>query len=142
MFPSSALKSAYEAGKYLAPRATGLEDDIDLSSRGDSNRTSNLKSEHSLIKATSSLKARGARGNTGQLYGSQISLERCDSLSSLGSKPALSRENSGASLNSKSSKSVGRFGSPVATSSPIATSPPSCINPVTTVKGGIVQRQP
>uniref|UniRef100_A0A671N1L0 Kinesin motor domain-containing protein n=1 Tax=Sinocyclocheilus anshuiensis TaxID=1608454 RepID=A0A671N1L0_9TELE len=141
LFPSSALKSAYEAGKSLAPRATGLEDDIDLSSRGDSNslRTSNLKSEHSLIKATSSLKARGARRDTGQLYGSQISLDRCDSLSSLGSKPALSRENSGASLNSKSSKSVGRFGSPVATYSPIATSPPSCINPVTTVKSGIVK---
>ncbi|XP_043119523.1 kinesin-like protein KIF26A isoform X1 [Puntigrus tetrazona] len=141
LFPSSALKSAYEAGKSLGPRATGLEDDIDLSFRGDSNslRTSNLKSEHSLIKATSSLKARGARGDTGQLYGSQVSLERCDSLSSLGSKPALSRENSGASLNSKSSKSVVRFGSPVATSSPIATSPPSCINPVTTVKSGIVK---
>uniref|UniRef100_A0A672NJ35 Kinesin family member 26A n=1 Tax=Sinocyclocheilus grahami TaxID=75366 RepID=A0A672NJ35_SINGR len=141
LFPSSALKSAYDAGKSLAPRAIGLEDDIDLSSRGDSNslRTSNLKSEHSLIKATSSLKARGARCDTGQLYGSQISLDRCDSLSSLGSKPALSRENSGASLNSKSSKSVGRFGSPVATYSPIATSPPSCINPVTTVKSGIVK---
>uniref|UniRef100_A0A671QUD7 Kinesin-like protein KIF26A n=1 Tax=Sinocyclocheilus anshuiensis TaxID=1608454 RepID=A0A671QUD7_9TELE len=126
LFPQSALKSAYEAGKYLAPRATGLEDDIYLSSR-----------EHSLIKATSSIKARGTRGDTGQVYGSQISLDRCDSLSSLGSKPALSRENSGASLNSKSSKSVNRFGSPVATSSPIATSPPSCINPVATVKSGI-----
>ncbi|XP_016308158.1 kinesin-like protein KIF26A [Sinocyclocheilus anshuiensis] len=139
LFPQSALKSAYEAGKYLAPRATGLEDDIYLSSRGDSNslRISNLKSEHSLIKATSSIKARGTRGDTGQVYGSQISLDRCDSLSSLGSKPALSRENSGASLNSKSSKSVNRFGSPVATSSPIATSPPSCINPVATVKSGI-----
>ncbi|XP_026085239.1 kinesin-like protein KIF26A isoform X4 [Carassius auratus] len=141
LFPSSALKCAYEAGKSFAPRATGLEDDIDLRSRGDSNslRISNLKSEHSLIKATSSIKARGTRGNTGQLYGSQISLERCDSLSSLGSKPALSRENSGASLNSKSGKSVDRFGSAVATSSPIATSQPSCITPVATVKCGIVK---
>ncbi|XP_077094623.1 kinesin-like protein KIF26A isoform X2 [Siphateles boraxobius] len=141
LFPSSALKSAYDAGKSLAPRATGLEDDIDICSRGDSNslRTSNLKAEHSLIKATSSLKARGARIDTGQLYGSQISLDRCDSLSSLGSKPALSRENSGASLNSKSSKSISRFGSPVSTSSPIATSPPSCINPVSTIKNGIVK---
>ncbi|XP_039522945.1 kinesin-like protein KIF26A isoform X2 [Pimephales promelas] len=141
VFPSSALKSAYDAGKSLAPRATGLEDDIDICSRVDSNslRASNLKAEHSLIKATSSLKSRGARSDTGQLYGSQISLDRCDSLSSLGSKPALSRENSGASLNSKSSKSVSRFGSPVSTSSPIATSPPSCINPVSTVKNGIVK---
>ncbi|XP_056101507.1 kinesin-like protein KIF26A isoform X1 [Rhinichthys klamathensis goyatoka] len=141
LFPSSALKSAYDAGRSLAPRATGLEDDIDICSRVDSNslRASNLKAEHSLIKATSSLKSRGARSDTGQLYGSQISLDRCDSLSSLGSKPALSRENSGASLNSKSSKSVSRFGSPVSTSSPIATSPPSCINPVSTVKNGIVK---
>uniref|UniRef100_A0A9J8CE55 Kinesin family member 26Ab n=2 Tax=Cyprinus carpio TaxID=7962 RepID=A0A9J8CE55_CYPCA len=121
-FPSSALKSAYEAGKSFVPRATCLEDDIDLSSRGDSNslRISNLKSEHSLIKATSSIKARGTRGDTGQLYGSQISLDRYDSLSSLG-------------------KCVNRFGSAVATSSPIATSPTSCINPVATVKSGIVK---
>ncbi|XP_056332602.1 kinesin-like protein KIF26A isoform X1 [Danio aesculapii] len=141
LFPSSALKSAYDAGKSLAPRAAGLEDDIEVSSRGDSNslRASNLKSEHSLMKATSSLKARGARGDTGQLYGSQISLERCDSLSSLGSKPALSRENSGASLNSKSSKSISRFGSPVATSSPTTTSSPSCVNPVASLKSGMVK---
>lgn len=141
LFPSSALKSAYDAGKSLAPRATGSEDEIDALCKGDSNslRTPNLKSDHSLIKASSSLKARGARGDTGQLYGSQISLDRCDSFSSLGSKPALSRENSGASLNSKSSKSGSRFGSPVATSSPIATSPPPCINPVTTVKSGLVK---
>nr|XP_055028290.1 kinesin-like protein KIF26A isoform X2 [Misgurnus anguillicaudatus] len=141
LFPPSALKSAYDAGKSLAPRATGSEDDIDPLCKGDSNslRASNLKSDNSLIKATCSLKTRGTRGETGLLYGSQISLERCDSFSSLGSKPALSRENSGTSLNSKSSKSVSRFGSPVATSSPIATSPPPCINPVTTVKSGLVK---
>lgn len=139
LFPSSALKSAFDAGKFLAPRAAGLEDDIEV--RGDSNslRASNFKSEHSLIKTTSSLKTRGARGDTGQLYGSQISLERCDSLSSLGSKPALSRENSGASLNSKSSKSISRFGSPVATSSPTTTSSPSCVNPVASLKSGMVK---
>lgn len=141
LFPSSALKSAYDAGKSLAPRATGSEDEIDVLCKGDSNslRTSNLKSDHNLMKTSSSLRARGARGDTGQLYGSQISLDRCDSFSSLGSKPALSRENSGASLNSKSGKSASRFGSPVATSSPIATSPPPCINPVTTVKSGLVK---
>ncbi|XP_052001000.1 kinesin-like protein KIF26A [Xyrauchen texanus] len=143
LFPSSALKSAHDAGTSSAPRATGSEDDSDLCCRGDSNslRASNSdhKSDHSLIKVTSSLKTRGARGDTGQLYGSQISLDRCDSLSYLESKPALSRENSGASLNSKSSKSVSRFGSPVVTSSPVSTSPPSCINPVTTVKSGLVK---
>ncbi|XP_051578836.1 kinesin-like protein KIF26A [Myxocyprinus asiaticus] len=141
LFPSSALKSAHDAETSLAPRATGSEDESDLCSRGDSNslRASNVKSDHSLIKVTSSLKARGVRGDIGQLYGSHISLDRCDSLSSLESKPTLSRENSGASLNIKSSKSVSRFGSPVVTSSPISTSPPSCINPVTTVKSGLVK---
>ncbi|XP_057200786.1 kinesin-like protein KIF26A isoform X3 [Triplophysa rosa] len=141
LFPSSALKSAYDARNSLAPRATGSEDEIDVLCKSDSNslRTSNLKSDHNLIKTSSSLKARGARGDTGQLYGSQTSLDRCDSFSSLGSRPALSRENSGASLNSKSNKSASRFGSPVATSSPTATSPPPCINPVTTVKSGLVK---
>ncbi|XP_052010275.1 kinesin-like protein KIF26A [Xyrauchen texanus] len=138
LFPSSALKSAHDAGNSIAPRATGSEDETDFCCRGDSNSAiaSNLKSDHSLIKVTSNLKARGARGDIGQLYGSQISLDRCDSLSSLGSKPALSRENSGASLNSKSSKSVSR---PVATSFPISTSTPSSINPVITGKSGLVK---
>ncbi|TRY82092.1 hypothetical protein DNTS_014922 [Danionella cerebrum] len=135
--PASALKSAYDAGKSLMPRTTGLEND----SRGDSTtlRALDMRSEHSLIRSTSSLKSRGGRGDTGQLYGSQISLERCDSLSSLGSRPVLSRENSGASLNSKSSKSASRFGSPFSTSSPSATSPSPSMNPAASLKSGLVK---
>ncbi|TMS21054.1 hypothetical protein E3U43_015027 [Larimichthys crocea] len=57
-----------------------------------------------------------------------MSLERCESLSLSGSRAALSRENSGASLGSnsgKSSKSIPRFGIPNSSSSPIATCPSS-----------------
>lgn len=141
LLPPSALKSVCETGKSLVFRPAKSEDEYDLRYRGDSHslKTSNLRLDHSLLKATSSLKARGARGEAGQMYGSQVSLERSDSLTSLGSKPVLSRENSGASLGGKSSKSVTKFGSPVATSSPITTSPNPCVNQVTTGKNGPIK---
>ncbi|XP_076834418.1 kinesin-like protein KIF26A isoform X2 [Brachyhypopomus gauderio] len=135
LLPPSAL------GKSAAPSPAKSENEYDLRYKGDfhSLKTSGLKSDHSLLKTTSSLKARGARGDTGQLYGSQMSLERCDSLTSLGSKPVLSRENSGASLNGKSSRSVTKFGSPVATSSPVNASPPPCVNSANMGKNGQVK---
>ncbi|XP_072545533.1 kinesin-like protein KIF26A isoform X2 [Salminus brasiliensis] len=141
LLPPSALKSAFEAGKSSGARPAKTENEYDARYRGDSHslKASSLKSEHGLLKATSSLKARGMRGEAGQLYGSQISLERCDSLTSLGSKPVLSRENSGASLNGKSSRSIAKFGSPVATSSPISTSPPPGVNLVNMGKNGQVK---
>ncbi|TSO25211.1 Kinesin-like protein KIF26A [Bagarius yarrelli] len=131
LLPPSALKSACETGKSLVVRPAKSEDEYDLWHKGDSHslKASNLRLDHSLLRATSSLKARGARGEAGQMYGSQISLEKSDSLTSLGSKPVLSRENSGASLGGKSSKSLAKHGSPVATSSPIATSPNLSVNP-------------
>ncbi|XP_066525814.1 kinesin-like protein KIF26A isoform X2 [Hoplias malabaricus] len=141
LLPPSALKSAYETGKSSGPRPAKTENEYDIRYRGDSHslKSSSLKSEHSLLKATSSLKARGVRGDAGQLYGSQISLERCDSLTSLGSRPVLSRENSGASLNGKSSRSVAKLGSPVATSSPVSTSLPPGANLVNMGKNGQVK---
>uniref|UniRef100_UPI003AAE7675 kinesin-like protein KIF26A n=1 Tax=Centroberyx gerrardi TaxID=166262 RepID=UPI003AAE7675 len=131
LLPQSALKSAYgEAGRASGARAVVSEDELEVRHRIDSNsfKTASLKSDFTTAKVTSSLKARGARGEAGQHYGSQMSLERCDSLSLSGSRPALSRENSGASLgssSSKSSRSIPRFGIPNSSSSPIATSPPS-----------------
>uniref|UniRef100_A0A3B1KDB4 Kinesin family member 26A n=1 Tax=Astyanax mexicanus TaxID=7994 RepID=A0A3B1KDB4_ASTMX len=141
LLPPSALKSAYEAAKSSGARPAKTENEYDARYRGDSNslKASSLKSEHGLLKATSSLKSRGVRGEGGQLYGSQVSLERCDSLTSLGSKPVLSRENSGASLNGKSSRSIAKFGSPVSTSSPISTSPPPGVNLVNVGKNGQVK---
>ncbi|KAI1895428.1 hypothetical protein AGOR_G00106180 [Albula goreensis] len=131
LLPPSALKSAgIDAGKSSAPRAAASEDELDVRLRGDSSsyKTSSLKTDYGSAKATSSLKNRGIKGDAGQYYGSQMSLERCDSLTSVGSKPGLSRENSGASLgsNGKSSKSVTRLGMPTSASTPTATSPPPC----------------
>ncbi|KAF1374895.1 hypothetical protein PFLUV_G00233800 [Perca fluviatilis] len=122
LLPQSALKSAYgEAGRASGSRAAVSEDELEVRHRVDSFKTSSLNT----AKVTSSLKIRGPRGEAGQHYGSQMSLERCESLSLSGSRAALSRENSGASLGSKSSKSIPRFGIPNSSSSPIATCPSS-----------------
>ncbi|XP_041668500.1 kinesin-like protein KIF26A isoform X2 [Cheilinus undulatus] len=123
LLPQSALKSAYgEAGK--GTRAAVSEDELEVRHRVDS--ASYKASSLNTAKVTSSLKGRGPRGESGQHYGSQMSLERCDSLSLSGSRAALSRENSGASLgSSKSNKSIPRFGIPNSSSSPIATCPSS-----------------
>ncbi|XP_041809782.1 kinesin-like protein KIF26A isoform X1 [Chelmon rostratus] len=127
LLPQSALKSAYgEAGRASGARAAVSEDELEVRHRVDS--TSFKSSSLNTAKVTSSLKARGPRGEAGQHYGSQMSLERCESLSLSGSRAALSRENSGASLGSssgKSSKSIPRFGIPNSSSSPIATCPSS-----------------
>ncbi|KAF7665825.1 hypothetical protein LDENG_00130760 [Lucifuga dentata] len=131
LLPQSALKSAYgETGRASGSRAAVSEDELEVCHRVDSIsfKTSSLKSDHTTAKVTSSLKARGPKGEVAQHYGSQMSLERCESLSLSGSRAALSRENSGASLGSsscKSSRSIQRFGIPNSSSSPIATCPSS-----------------
>ncbi|KAL6105683.1 kif26a [Pungitius sinensis] len=123
LLPQSALKSAYgEAGRAFGARAIVSEDELEVRHRADS---TSFKTSSLTAKVTSSLKARGPRGEAGQHYGSQISLE---SLSLSGSRPALSRENSGASLGSssgKSSRTIPRLGIPNSSSSPIATCPSS-----------------
>lgn len=123
LLPQSALKSAYgEAGR--GTRAAVSEDELEVRHRVDS--TSYKTSSLNTAKVTSSLKGRGPRGEYGQHYGSQMSLEKCESLSLSGSRAALSRENSGTSLgSSKSNKSIPRFGIPNSSSSPIATCPSS-----------------
>ncbi|XP_034714617.1 kinesin-like protein KIF26A isoform X1 [Etheostoma cragini] len=122
LLPQSALRLAYgEAGRASGARSAVSEDELEVRHRVESFKTSSLNT----AKVTSSLKARGPKGGAGQHYGSQMSLERCESLSLSGSRAALSRENSGASLGSKSSKSIPRFGIPNSFSSPIATCPSS-----------------
>ncbi|KAK5916741.1 hypothetical protein CgunFtcFv8_011693 [Champsocephalus gunnari] len=127
LLPQSALNSAYgEAGRASGARTAVSEDELEVRHRADS--TSFKTSSLNIAKVTSSLKARGPRGAAGQHYGSQMSLERCESLSLSGSRPTLSRENSGTSLgsgSSKSSRSIPRFGIPNSSSSPIATCPSS-----------------
>ncbi|XP_039993480.1 kinesin-like protein KIF26A isoform X2 [Xiphias gladius] len=127
LLPQSALKSPYgETGRASGARAAVSEDELEVRHRVDSAsfKTFSLN----MGKVTSSLKVRGPRGEAEQHYGSQMSLEKCESLSLSGSRTALSRENSGASLgssSSKSSKSIPRFGVPNSSSSPIATCPSS-----------------
>uniref|UniRef100_A0A671NGD5 Kinesin-like protein KIF26A n=1 Tax=Sinocyclocheilus anshuiensis TaxID=1608454 RepID=A0A671NGD5_9TELE len=66
-------------------------------------------------------------GDSGRHFGSLMSLERCDSLTSVGSKPITSRENSNVSISStgKSAKMVPKPGTPCSISTPTVTSPPS-----------------
>ncbi|XP_054894361.1 kinesin-like protein KIF26A isoform X1 [Poeciliopsis prolifica] len=119
LLPQSALKSAYgEAMRTYGGRAAVSEDELEVHRKADSTnfKTSSLNT----AKVTSSLKAKGPKGEVGLHYGSQMSLERCESLSLSGSRATLSRENSGASLGSKSNKSIPRFGIPNSSSSPIA----------------------
>uniref|UniRef100_A0A6Q2X0G8 Kinesin motor domain-containing protein n=1 Tax=Esox lucius TaxID=8010 RepID=A0A6Q2X0G8_ESOLU len=107
--PQSALKYG-DAGRPLLTRGAVSEDELEVRCRGDSNslKISSLRGDYISAKATSSLKTR-ARGDTGQQhYSSQMSLEKCDSMSMVGSKPTLSRENSGASLGSSKSSSKAR----------------------------------
>ncbi|XP_069391200.1 kinesin-like protein KIF26A isoform X2 [Paralichthys olivaceus] len=137
LLPQSALKSPYgDAGRASGARSAVSEDELDVRHRADS--TSFKTSSLNTAKVTSSLKVRGPRGEAGHHYGSQMSLERCESLSLSGSRTALSRENSGASLGSnKSNKSIPRFGVPNSSSAPIATCPSSPSGGNTTKSGQV-----
>ncbi|KFQ75244.1 Kinesin-like KIF26A, partial [Phaethon lepturus] len=71
----------------------------------------NLKGDHSLPKMTSSLKVKASKSEAVHRYGSHMSLERCDSLTSVGSKASVAREN-GSTSNSRAGRSVPRLGVP------------------------------
>ncbi|XP_044292893.1 kinesin-like protein KIF26A isoform X1 [Varanus komodoensis] len=89
----------------------------------------NLKGDHSLPKATSSLKAKTSKSESVHRYGSHMSLERCDSLTSVGSKVSLMRENgSGGTSNGRNGRLVPRLGVPPVSSG--LTSPPSYTTPL------------
>uniref|UniRef100_A0A8C6SWY0 Kinesin family member 26Ab n=1 Tax=Neogobius melanostomus TaxID=47308 RepID=A0A8C6SWY0_9GOBI len=125
LLPQSALRSVYgDAGRGSGPRAAVSVEGLDIVDSG----FKSSKSDLTATKVSSSLKGRGHRGESGQHYGSQASLERFEGGSLSGSRSALSRENSGASLtggSSKSSKTYQRLGIPNSSSSPIATCPSS-----------------
>ncbi|XP_030308439.1 kinesin-like protein KIF26A [Calypte anna] len=87
----------------------------------------NLKGDHSLPKMTSSLKVKSSKSEAVHRYGSHMSLERCDSLTSVGSKASMVRENSSTS-SSRTGRSVPRLGVP-----PVASGvglPPPFASPV------------
>ncbi|XP_019406704.1 PREDICTED: kinesin-like protein KIF26A [Crocodylus porosus] len=89
----------------------------------------NLKGDHSLPKMTSSLKTKTSKSETVHRYGSHMSLERCESLTSVGSKANMMRENGNVSAsNGRAGRSVPRLGVPPLASG--ATSPQSYTAPL------------
>lgn len=86
------------------------------------------KNDHSLPKAVSSLKSKSNKSEYVQRYGSHMSLERCDSVASVGSRTSGPRDNTSGNSINKTNRTVPRLGVPSASS--IVTSPSSC-NPTT-----------
>ncbi|KFQ27426.1 Kinesin-like KIF26A, partial [Mesitornis unicolor] len=120
--------SGLDFARAATPKA---EDEADLRLKAGSyfsesaSSKMNLKGDHSLPKMTSSLKAKASKSEAVHRYGSHMSLERCDSLTSVGSKASVARENGS---NSRAGRSVPRLGVP-----PVASSvglPPSFTAPV------------
>lgn len=106
--------SSLEFARASTPKA---EDELDLRLKAGSyfsesaSSRMNLKGDHSLPKMTSSLKAKASKSEAVHRYGSHMSLERCDSLTSVGSKANLVREN-GSTGNVRAGRSVPRLGVP------------------------------
>ncbi|NXL85979.1 KI26A protein, partial [Alectura lathami] len=104
------------------------EDEVDLRLKAGSyfsesaSSRMNLKGDHSLPKMTSSLKAKASKSESVHRYGSHMSLERCDSLTSVGSKANMVREN-GSAGNGRVGRSVPRLGVPPVASG-VALAPP------------------
>ncbi|XP_076011027.1 kinesin-like protein KIF26A [Genypterus blacodes] len=125
----SAFKTSGDTGKASMPKTSTSVEEFSFRMRADSfsQKTSSLKTEHVSIK-TSSLKTRGAKADSSRYYESLLSLERCDSRTSDGSKHGLSRDNSGANLagSSRCNRSVPRLGVPASTPS---LAPSSLISP-------------
>ncbi|XP_059353832.1 kinesin-like protein KIF26A [Carassius carassius] len=119
----SALKSVGNDGtKLSSSKASVSEEDIDVRVRGEY-----FSFKSSSLKTASSLRSHNAKGDNGRNCGSLMSLERCGRLTSVGSKPVPSKENSNVSISStgKSAKMVPKLGTPCSISTPTATSPPS-----------------
>ncbi|XP_013917990.1 PREDICTED: kinesin-like protein KIF26A [Thamnophis sirtalis] len=116
-----------------ASRAAAVKHDDEIDSRlrtglctaENASSKYSVRGDHSLPKATSSLKAKASKSEGVHRYGSHTSLERCDSLLSVGGKTNLNKENGGGSLsNGRNGRLVPRLGVPPDTSG--LTSPPSC----------------
>ncbi|NXF93631.1 KI26A protein, partial [Eubucco bourcierii] len=106
--------SGLDFARTATPKA---EDEADLRLKAGSyfsesaNSKMNLRGDHSLPKMTSSLKTKASKNEAMHRYGSHMSLERCDSLTSVGSKASVTRE-SGAISNNRAGRSVPRLGVP------------------------------
>ncbi|XP_066533467.1 kinesin-like protein KIF26A isoform X1 [Hoplias malabaricus] len=118
--PSALRSLGNDGSRSSSSKASVSEEDFDVRLRGES-----FSFKSSSLKTVSSPQARGTKGDNGRYFGSLMSLERCDSFSSVGSKQEILRESSSASLggSGKSTRTVPRLGVTCSTSLPI--SPPS-----------------
>ncbi|XP_051501465.1 kinesin-like protein KIF26A isoform X2 [Myxocyprinus asiaticus] len=123
MLSPSALKSVGNDGtRSSSPRSSVSEENFDVRVRGES-----FSFKSSSLRTASSLRSHSGKEDNERHFGSLVSLERCDSLTSVGSKPGTSRENSNVSISStgKSGKMVPKLGTPSSISIPATTSLPS-----------------
>ncbi|TSR99388.1 Kinesin-like protein KIF26A [Bagarius yarrelli] len=106
--PSALRSISNDAARSSSGKASVSEEDYDVLHKGDY-FTSNSFS----LKSGSSLYTRGAKGDSEKKYfGSLFSLERCDSLTLIGSKQGVIRESTSVTLgsNTKSNRTVPRLG--------------------------------
>ncbi|XP_065113014.1 kinesin-like protein KIF26A isoform X1 [Paramisgurnus dabryanus] len=117
----SALKSVGNDGtRSSSSKVSVSEEDFNLQARVES-----FSFKSSSLTSASSLRSHTGKGDNGRHFGSLMSLERCESLISMGSRPGTSRENSNVSISStgRSGKIVPKPATSIST--PTFTSPPS-----------------
>ncbi|XP_055496602.1 kinesin-like protein KIF26A isoform X1 [Leucoraja erinacea] len=122
-----------EAVKVLAPK---LENEIDRTLNvshclvEDCSRPANIKPEQFPVKNVSASKSRMPKPDPMNRCGSQMSLERCDSLLSVGSKTSAAKESGHPAIsnNGRGGRSVPRLG--LSPSAPVAATPPVSMVPV------------
>ncbi|KAG7316297.1 hypothetical protein KOW79_019838 [Hemibagrus wyckioides] len=137
--PSALRSLSNDAARSSSCKATVSEEDFDVRLRGESFTFRSFS-----LKTGSSLHSRGAKGDNGRYFGSLFSLERCDSLTSIGSKHGMMRESTSVNLgsNAKPNRTVPRLGVTGTTSGPL--SPPSTSTPGVSklgqIKGNISPR--
>ncbi|XP_048394030.1 kinesin-like protein KIF26A isoform X2 [Stegostoma tigrinum] len=96
---------------------------------GNNSRSTNIKTEQMFVKNISSSKPRMPKPESVHRCGSLQSLERCDSLTSVGSKHSASKESGHLVNNNRIGRSVPRLG--VSPSAPIMSTPALPVVPVT-----------
>ncbi|XP_047657865.1 kinesin-like protein KIF26A isoform X2 [Tachysurus fulvidraco] len=137
--PSALRSVSNDAARSSSCKSAVSEEDFDVRLRGESFTFKSFS-----LKTGSSLHTRGAKGDNGKYFGSLLSLERCDSLTSIGSKHGMMRESTSVNLggNAKSNRTVPRLGVTSSTSAPL--SPPLTSTPGVSklgqIKGNISPR--
>uniref|UniRef100_UPI00398E4B3D kinesin-like protein KIF26B n=1 Tax=Pristiophorus japonicus TaxID=55135 RepID=UPI00398E4B3D len=129
--PGAQQCTSPEVDKVSPPK---LEDEIDgrlnvaCIVEGNNNRPTNIKSDQFSVKNISNSKSRMPKPEAVHRCGSQMSLERSDSLSSVRSKNSVTKESGHPVNSSRTGRSVPRLG--VSPSAPVMSIPPIPVVPV------------